>query len=936
MENYLKGIAYEKQTKSTLLKINNQVYLWNEIPLDIFIESKIFENYADKLRFRKGFETENIEHGISDTGCDIFYFDQNKNEWIIVQCKNYTGTITLNKLAGFYDLILSTKLNGELYYTSTLSEPITRYKKDKINFINFPFIDKNTNIIQNVYLKLNPYDYQVEAYDKLKNKQRSILQLPCGMGKTLIAIMWAKQFDVVVIFSPLKQHAQQNLERFKNELNDYDQYILVDSDGIRDVRQLIPLMINKKIIFSVTYKSIDIINKLALFGNVGVVIDEFHNLTYDNITNENDLFYKFFTKDYNYLFVSATPKLFDYDDEYIEAKEITGNIEYKYEFGKAIKEGYICDYDVFVPDVTIKKEQQLDDVYKQLKITDSLNVDHDVKAHFLIRCMEENGHSKCITYSKDVEDANKLLQSFNRIKEYHSLELYIDSITSHTTQKQRNNILKEFQETHKKAIICSVRILDECIDIPKCDCVFMTSNQTNKIRMIQRICRANRKNKENPNKRTGIYMWTDAYNELTDLIVNLKEFDCNFTNEKVKICNISNNKLRCIKSRETFEKEYITMDQILIGINRLETWHEKLEKVKKYIDENKCRPSRDSTNKDIKSSGYWMDRQNYDFKNRNCLMKTKKFYDDWYNFMNNYKEYFKSNKEIWYDMFNKINFYFDKNDFNFAGSDDDQKHRMKRWIETQQTTYKTKKCAMKTEKFYNEWTKFINKHKEYFKSNEEIWYTMFNKIKYYFDKNDFDFTENNNEDEKYKMKRWVQTQQTTYRSREGAMKTDKLYNEWSEFTAKYDHFDSDEEHWNKILNKLKKYIDENGCRPPDSSTDEEIRFMGKWIITQRNNHKQRIQIMKNDTIYNKWSEFINDYKKYLRSNEEIWYDTFNDVKKYIDENNQKPSSHSEDTKKIGRWICTQQTNYRKRIKTMKSLKLYNEWTNFLGNYKQYF
>ena len=37
MENYLKGIAYEKQTKSTLLKINNQVYLWNEIPLDIFI-----------------------------------------------------------------------------------------------------------------------------------------------------------------------------------------------------------------------------------------------------------------------------------------------------------------------------------------------------------------------------------------------------------------------------------------------------------------------------------------------------------------------------------------------------------------------------------------------------------------------------------------------------------------------------------------------------------------------------------------------------------------------------------------------------------------------------------------------------------------------------------------------------------------------------------
>ncbi|AYV76285.1 MAG: hypothetical protein Terrestrivirus5_107 [Terrestrivirus sp.] len=160
MENYLKGIIYEKQTKSTLLKANKQVYLWNEIPLDIFIESKIFENYEDKLRFRKGFETESIEHGISDTGCDIFYFDIIKNQWIIVQCKNYTGTITLSKLAGFYDLILSTNLNGELYYTSKLSEPITRYKKDKIDFINFPFIDENANIVQNAYVKLKPYDYE--------------------------------------------------------------------------------------------------------------------------------------------------------------------------------------------------------------------------------------------------------------------------------------------------------------------------------------------------------------------------------------------------------------------------------------------------------------------------------------------------------------------------------------------------------------------------------------------------------------------------------------------------------------------------------------------------------------------------------------------------------------------------------------------------------
>lgn len=53
MEHYLKGLAYEKQVKSHLIINNNQVYLWNDIPINIFISSKIFENYQDKLTFKR-------------------------------------------------------------------------------------------------------------------------------------------------------------------------------------------------------------------------------------------------------------------------------------------------------------------------------------------------------------------------------------------------------------------------------------------------------------------------------------------------------------------------------------------------------------------------------------------------------------------------------------------------------------------------------------------------------------------------------------------------------------------------------------------------------------------------------------------------------------------------------------------------------------------
>ena len=42
--------------------------------------------------------------------------------------------------------------------------------------------------------------------------------------------------------------------------------------------------------------------------------------------------------------------------------------------------------------------------------------------------------------------------------------------------------------------------------------------------------------------------------------------------------------------------------------------------------------------------------------------------------------------------------------------------------------------------------------------------------------------------------------------------------------------------------------------------------MGKWLSHQITNYKTREHIMKNDTIYNLWIDFINSdkYKKYFK------------------------------------------------------------------------
>ena len=50
-------------------------------------------------------------------------------------------------------------------------------------------------------------------------------------------------------------------------------------------------------------------------------------------------------------------------------------------------------------------------------------------------------------------------------------------------------------------------------------------------------------------------------------------------------------------------------------INRKELWNTRLEEVKKYIDENRKRPSKHNINKNIKKLGTWLSLQNLEYKN---------------------------------------------------------------------------------------------------------------------------------------------------------------------------------------------------------------------------------------------------------------------------------------------------------------------------------
>ena len=195
---------------------------------------------------------------------------------------------------------------------------------------------------------------------------------------------------------------------------------------------------------------------------------------------------------------------------------------------------------------------------------------------------------------------------------------------------------------------------------------------------------------------------------------------------------------------------------------------------------------------------------------------------------------------------------------------------MATWINTQQNNYKHKKFIMKNQIIYDKWTEFIynHKYKEYFISNEEEWYNNFDLIKRYINENNKRPSSVDKDNKIKQLGSWISAQQNNYKKKLKIMNNQKIYDIWTSFINddKYkEYFISNEEEWHNKLESIKEYIDNNNKRPSATNRNTKIKQMGKWLSDQQTNYKKKIKIMKNEEIYNTYTNFINDdkYKDFL-------------------------------------------------------------------------
>jgi superfamily II DNA or RNA helicase len=383
-----------------------------------------------------------------------------------------------------------------------------------------------------------------------------------------------------------------------------------------------------------------------------------------------------------------------------------------------------------------------------------------------------------------------------------------------------------------------------------------------------------------------------------------------------------------------------TFCSCVIDCEVVDMWEENFEKLKEFIDEHKRRPIKERLTE--KQLGQWLSNQIKNYKNKIQSMKKADRYQKWSEFLEEYKEYFKDFDEIWNETLKKLKLFMDENkrrpyEKQFENQFEKQ---LGKWLSHQIKNYKNKTQGMKDEVRFQKWSDFLEEYKVYIKDNYEKWNDNFDKLKLFID-------ENNRTPitDKEELGRWLSVQQRDYKNETQGMKDPDRRKLWSEFIKKYNIKNKDEvldEEWNNNFEKLKEFINNtnNKRTPSPTSINVKEKELSSWLSNQQNKYKNKTQGMKDEVRFQKWSDFLEEYKEYFKTNDEIWNNNFEKLKEFINNTNNKrtPSQIAKDEteKYLGRWLVNQKQNYRKRIKSMNNESNYNQWTEFLEEYKEYF
>ena len=372
-------------------------------------------------------------------------------------------------------------------------------------------------------ISYKPKDYQrviiQKSYEYFQTKDKGLLIMPCGMGKTLVSLWITQELNsnTILVGVPtillLKQW--EKIKIFP------DIPYLVVSSGI-DIETITNFLEKnqKRCIVITTYSSA--YKVLSATQNICYkfdmkINDECHHLTSTSMEiahNTKQYIQMLSIESIKQISLTATLKQIadDYDpcsrdsEPLDENNKVISNDNIKY-FGEiidrkcllwAINKNIICDY-VIQTIITNEEEITVDNENDKrlfLSAFASLKSINDGNSHHLL------------IYSNNKDNSYKLIEYIKQILNdsyFHIPDLYYSNYHGDMKSKEQIEILNNFNKATFGIIPC-VYCLGEGYDNHKIDAVVFAENMSSNIRIVQSALRAGRKNILEPSKITKIIL----------------------------------------------------------------------------------------------------------------------------------------------------------------------------------------------------------------------------------------------------------------------------------------------------------------------------------------------------------------------------------------------------------------------------------------------
>jgi len=889
---------------------HTEAWHWSVVPEDCLYEAGYITDYNQHRLQRlmnKKEKTDGLNR-LKDYGFDGLartHVGENDYVYAGLQAKYYLSRqVTAADIGTFLavqtNLTMKDPRSKGLLYTTSALQPDLRgfvaHPNYRIQHILHPWQhpDKRhqpkerVRIVAECDLPLRPY--QKEAIQLFRAKKGlCALALPCRMGKTVIAghVLQHKKPAIIIVLAPLKSSVQNLQERLPIFLPNY-RTLLVDSDvgGTTDPQTVETFLLEStpSIVFTTYESAIHVLHPIfqehpELLQDAYVLPDEAHHITE---TEE-----EFITAFPAGLAMSAT-----FPEEIKELLVIEEESTYYMPFSKAIEGNYICDYELWLPYATTEEVPVEFQHYRK---------DLAAKVQFLATTMTAQGKRRCIVYLSSQEECDQFMTiAEDMFENYMGLDVWTGKIDANVPAAKRKTLLEEFQNgpDSRYSVLTSVRILDEAIDVPRCDCVFITSvgEHSSDIRMVQRGMRSATLDPENPLKRSAILLWADGWESCASALDLLRESDPEF-HKKIRVgLNGYDEQSDEKKRRKDEDREHQIIQEVerWSSMRHVSLWERRrLDWLEQYQKKggNPSYLSKDNTER-LACSWQYTQRRYYKIKSSHMTPERINILNNTPGWKWSEDDSWEQHLLQWIEQYNKLG------KTPSGTSKDLEEKQAGKWQYTQRAQYHKKNPCMTPERItmLNNTLGWKWDVKDSWENNRLYWLQQHQKL------GRAPSCSSNDPDEK-KAAKWKTEQRTSYNKKDKRMTSERIETlnntpgwKWSED----DNWEQNRVQWIEQYNKL-------GRKPYEKSKDLYEKQSGTWQSVQR-------QYYKNSKLTPERINTLNNMIGWTWEKEDNWEDN---RLQWIEQYNKlgitpSASSKNSEEKLAGKWQSQQRTNYKKK------------------------